>query len=183
MLTYDAYFTDRPEDEAKFSRIYNSYRNAMFYTANSILKDPWLAEDAVQEALLRIVINLYKIDEETPARTKGFVATVARNVALTMRQELSMEIPTMDDEMLFLFPPDTNTPESIFLDKEMSEHLMHLMSDMTEDHQNILTMVYLHGYKIGKAAELLGLPGDVARKRLQRAKAALKKKLLQEAEA
>ncbi|MCX4317282.1 MAG: sigma-70 family RNA polymerase sigma factor, partial [Lachnospiraceae bacterium] len=82
--------------------------------------------------------------------------------------------------MAEMFPPNTETPESIILDQEMSDHLHDLLSTMTEEHQEILDMVYLNGFKVGKAAELLGLSGDVARKRLQRAKAALKKRLLQE---
>ena len=179
MLTYDLFMDDQ-EDREKFLRIYTTHRAAMYLAANAVLGDYWMADDAVQEASLKIIRNLHKIDESDLLRTRGFVAKVARNVALTMRKEMSKEIPTLDDEMAELFPPNTETPESIILDQEMSDHLHDLLSTMTEEHQEILDMVYLNGFKVGKAAELLGLSGDVARKRLQRAKAALKKRLLQE---
>lgn len=182
MLTYDL-FMDNHEDREKFLRIYTKYRAAMYLAAQAVLGDYWMADDAVQEAALKIICNLHKLDESDPLRTRGFVAKVARNVALNMRRTMSKEIPTEDEEISEMFPPNTETPESILLDQEMSDHLHALLSTMTVEHQEILDMVYLNGFKVGKAAEMLGLSGEVARKRLQRAKAALKKRILQETQA
>ena len=46
---------DSEEDRSKFEIIYKSYRNLMFYIAKIILGSDADAEDAVQEAFLRII--------------------------------------------------------------------------------------------------------------------------------
>ena len=43
---------DKPEDKNKFEQLYMKYRRQMFYIANQILKDEYLAEDAVHSTLL-----------------------------------------------------------------------------------------------------------------------------------
>ena len=60
MLIYLQMLESEPEKE-KFRKIYDAYRNLMFYVANKILQNEWDAEDAVQQAFLSIVKNLEKI--------------------------------------------------------------------------------------------------------------------------
>lgn len=60
-----AYLTllDTQEGVSKFEQLYKTYKNRMYYIANSILKDSYLAEDAVHNAFLRIINNLEKIED------------------------------------------------------------------------------------------------------------------------
>ena len=55
MLTFYLSLIETEEDKSKFENIYETYRKVMFYTANQILKDEYLAEDAVHSAFLRIL--------------------------------------------------------------------------------------------------------------------------------
>ena len=48
---------DEPNDNEKFDQIYSEYRNKMYYKALSMLRNPALAEEAVQESLLKIAEN------------------------------------------------------------------------------------------------------------------------------
>ena len=59
MLNIFLSLIDSDEDKAKFSNLYEQYKNLMFYIARDILKDEHLAEDAVQEAFIRIAKNFY----------------------------------------------------------------------------------------------------------------------------
>ena len=45
---------DTPSDKTKFILLYEKYRRLMHYTAKEILKSDKLAEEAVQEAFIRI---------------------------------------------------------------------------------------------------------------------------------
>ena len=47
---------DTAEDRSKFERLYEQYKQLMFYTAFQILKRPQDAEDAVHHAFLSIAI-------------------------------------------------------------------------------------------------------------------------------
>ena len=46
---------ETPEEKSKFEQIYLEYRNLMFYVSKGILHNQQDAEDAVQEAFLKII--------------------------------------------------------------------------------------------------------------------------------
>ncbi len=50
---------DASIDSDKLERLFNKYYRLMYYVANKILQDNYLAEDAVQAAFLKLIPNLY----------------------------------------------------------------------------------------------------------------------------
>lgn len=48
----------------------------MFYVANQILQDEFLAEDAVHKAFIKIYDSLHKIDENNCRKTRSFLVIV-----------------------------------------------------------------------------------------------------------
>ncbi len=50
---------DASIDSDKLERLYHKYYRLMYYVANKILQDNYLAEDAVQTAFLKLIPNLY----------------------------------------------------------------------------------------------------------------------------
>ena len=54
---------DTAEERSKFERLYEQYKQLMFYTAFQILKQPQDAEDAVHHAFLSIAENISKISD------------------------------------------------------------------------------------------------------------------------
>ncbi len=54
----------------------------MFKVANSILKNTFDAEEAVNEAFLRIAINFSKVSEANQHKARKFAVITVRNVAI-----------------------------------------------------------------------------------------------------
>ena len=54
---------DAEEDKQKFAILYETYRHLMMKVALNVLKDTFLAEDAVHEAFIKIAKNMEKIGE------------------------------------------------------------------------------------------------------------------------
>jgi len=79
------------EDKDKFEELYKTYKQLMFYTANNILKDVDLAEDAVHQAFLRIINHLDKIDEINCRKTKGFIVTIIEHVSIDIYRKRKRE--------------------------------------------------------------------------------------------
>ena len=75
---------EKDERSEKIEQLYSLYRNVMFYTAERILRDHHLAEDAVQKAFLKVLDNLHKISEIDCNKTRAFLVIIVRNVAITM---------------------------------------------------------------------------------------------------
>ena len=51
---------DAEEDKQKFAILYETYRHLMMKVALNVLKDTFLAEDAVHEAFIKIAKNMGK---------------------------------------------------------------------------------------------------------------------------
>ena len=83
---------ETPEEQSKFEELYNQYRKLMYLCAKEILKDDALAEDAVQDAFLKIIYNFHKIGEVNCNRTKRFVVIVVENISIDIyRKERKMQ--------------------------------------------------------------------------------------------
>ena len=60
MMSFHLSIIDTEEDKTKFEVIYEKYHKLMFYVANQILKDNYLAEDAVHDSFVKFIENLDK---------------------------------------------------------------------------------------------------------------------------
>ena len=109
MLIYLSLLDSR-EDKNKFTQLYNTYRYTMLYTADNILQDKGLAEDAVHDAFLRIAKNLHKTGAVDSPRTKAFVVIIVRNIALTMAKRHGRNLLFEDENMIKVDVMD-NVPE------------------------------------------------------------------------
>lgn len=72
MLNIFLMMLDTEDEKSRFVQLYHQYRKLMHYEAKRILKDDHLAEDAVQEAFLRIAKNFHKVGEIFCPQTKNF---------------------------------------------------------------------------------------------------------------
>lgn len=50
--------------------------------ANNILNDKYLSEDVVHEAFLRIIDNIDKVEHLDSQKTRGFIFTIVKNIAI-----------------------------------------------------------------------------------------------------
>ena len=83
---------DSPEEQERFTEIYEQYRHFMWYVANQKLQDAHLAEDAVQEAFVALTRHLDKVEDVHSPRTKKFLATIVKSKAVDiLRKEKPAE--------------------------------------------------------------------------------------------
>lgn len=72
---------ETPEDKDKMDELYQYYRNLMFSVARKIVGNDKDAEDAVGNAVVKIIENLEKISEIKCPKTKSYVVTIVKNKA------------------------------------------------------------------------------------------------------
>lgn len=73
---------DAEEDKQKFAILYETYRHLMMKVALNVLKDTFLAEDAVHEAFIKIAKNMEKIGEIDATVTKRYLLTITKNATI-----------------------------------------------------------------------------------------------------
>lgn len=162
--------------KVKVEKLYYTYRNTMYEEAYNVLNDQSLAEDAVSEAFVRIIKNLDKISLEESSRTRNFLAIVCRNVAIDIYNKRKREIITAD-ESDFVSPC---TPEDFVIDSESVNKIMDIVNAMNPIYKDTLILSRVYNMSRGDIASIFGISPESVTKRLQRAKAEIRKQLAKE---
>ena len=165
---------DEPNDNEKFDQIYSEYRNKMYYKALSMLRNPALAEEAVQESLLKIAENISKISLKNRSQTASFIVIIVRNTCLNMlKSERDNEKDELDDKM-----PDISMD---VLGKIMSnsgyDFLVQAVDQLESIYSDVLMLKAVMGYSCEEISKLLGIPRKTVDTRIYRAKKLLKERL------
>lgn len=177
MLVIYINMLESPEGKSKFEKIYLKYRQAMFYTAKRILQDEQLAEDAVQEAFLRIINNLEKIDDNNCHKTKGFIVVVTEHIAIDMyRKRNRMKFVSMDDAEFYPYVGLLGTQQEFEGDNMVEKAILSL----PVIYQGVLILKFFNEYEDKEIARLLKITQENVRQRLSRGKKKLEEILERE---
>lgn len=168
----DMWELDALTEAKKLEEIYRLYHKTMAYIAVGILRNEHLAEDAVQEAVLRIAANLHKISRTDSKQTKVYVSVIVRNTALTILSDMHRQVFTDNiDTLAYL---ESTTKDSILNQMEYQE-VVAAIRTMPDTFREIIDLYYIQGFKVAEISERTGLSKEVVKKRIQRGK----KKLLE----
>lgn len=167
-------------NEAKLERVYSRYSNNMFYIAYRILQDVGHAEDAVQMATEKISRYLDVIDEKDDCKTRKFVMLVAKSEALNIYRALKRERDNYEyyDALRETDAPDSaSSAEQVILERERQSEIIEKIQSLPKRYSEVLMMRYVYGMSYEEMVKALDVSYAAARKRIERAKAHLKKEL------
>lgn len=148
----------KPADRPKLERLYLEYRSVMFCAANEILHNEHEAEDAVQQAFIKIAENLDKVPDELSNKTKAFVVTIAENTAIDRYRKLKHH---GDCELC---------EEACGIEANSADELVSCILKLPARYRQFILLKYYHGYSTREIAKLLGMSSAAASKTAQRAK-------------
>ena len=157
-----------------FESLYLSWHKQMQYVAVLILQDPYLAEDAVQNALLRIFRQLRYLPEDEKA-LRAYVLTSAKHAALDLLPKKSNEVD-IDSVVL----SDERDLFAQIAASEDYERLLAAISDLPEVYREVLMLRYVQDWKLSRIANFLGKSRATVSKQLQRAKVLLERNYFKE---
>lgn len=145
--------------------------------ANAVLQDAHLAQDAVQEAWLRLsaprtLAGLYSGDA---AKLRGLILITVRHTALNMRRgaRFTNEQPA-PEETLAATPSPAPGPAEQAERNDAVQTLKLALNQLDETDRSILLLQYDSGCTGKQIAALLNLSEATVRKRAQRAKEKLR---------
>ncbi|MEM9556539.1 MAG: sigma-70 family RNA polymerase sigma factor [Acidobacteriota bacterium] len=170
-------------DAGAFGRLIDASRNAVTAITLAISRDVAASEDIAQEVYLVVWRRLAEL--RNPASFLPWVRQIARYTARTWRRDrrtLERRIRAADD----LAPADASLdglleraadarpdPEARLLDAERDTVVRAALDELPDEAREVLILFYREGRSSRQVARLLGLSDAAARKRLQRARAAL----------
>lgn len=148
----------KPADRPKLERLYLEYRSVMFCATNEILHNEHEAEDAVQQAFMKIAENLDKVPDELSNKTKAFVVTIAENTAIDRYRKLKRH---GDCELC---------EGACGIEANSADELVSCILKLPARYRQFILLKYYHGYSTREIAKLLGMSSAAASKTAQRAK-------------
>lgn len=155
-----------PERRRRFDRIVGVYHQDMYRFAAWLSRDKAVAEDVVQEALLRAWKSLDALRDEDAA--KPWLLTIVRRENARYFERRRLE--TVDIDEL------TPSQEAILAEApdEQLDDLRHAIYGLDDDYREPLVLQVLMGYSTNEIAELMGLKQGAILTRLHRARLKLK---------
>ncbi len=162
--------------ETLWSRLYQSHCARMFRIARQITQNDAEAEDAVQQAFVRLLSALDAAPDPDSPQTRALLSIVTERSAIDLlrKRRRGAEIPLED---AVNYTADRADIEALHRSMDLSAALCKLPGRERE----VLLLRYDNGYAPAEIAALLSMTGANVKKTLQRAKARLKR-ILEEQE-
>lgn len=159
----------------KMEKIYELYEQKMFMTAYTILQDYHQAEDAVQEACIKLSKHLDKLDDITSTKNRNYIFMTTKDISIDIyrkNQTNSNYSFTVEDEKLESFSPSTSINEALQIENEI--YINNLLDKLPVSYKEIIQAYYYKQLSVAEIAVSLKISEAAARKRLQRAVSTLK---------
>lgn len=160
-------------------RVFHRYGAVMLRHAQLLLGRDSLAEDAVQEALIRVIrLNPNLRDEH---HEKAWLLTVTGNICRDFLRKAKRRNEIAVPEW-FDAPAPGHAPDDAVSEKDRDAHLLRAVMSLPVKYREPVLLVYYHELTNMQAAEAMGLTNTAFRSRLMRARDMLKETLGEEAE-
>lgn len=154
--------------------LYRLYEQKMYAAAFSILHNTEQAEDAVQDAFVKIVKYLPSIGRADSEDTKHLMLRILKTTAIDQYRrnhreaERTASEECLEDKKIAVFP---------MYAVEDREYLGGLLGGLPETYLEVIKLRCYYGFSARETADILGVSQDVVSKRLERAR----KQILQRA--
>lgn len=165
MLSFYLTLVDGEDDKNKLERLYGSYRLKMWYTANRILADAFLAEDAVHDAFVGVAKNIDKIDEADTAKTCAYLITAAKNSAISIMRKSKPDSTVSIDEV---FDVHDRSADTAFEEMETQKRARHILEEMPETYRDVLYYLLVENMSEKEIATLLSRNINTVRQQVRR---------------
>jgi len=160
-------------------RVFYRYGEAMLRHAQLLLGRDSLAEDAVQETLVRVIrLNPTLRDE---VHEKAWLLAVTGNICRDMLRKAKRRRETVLPEW-FDAPASGHSPDEAVSQTDRDARLLRAVMDLPVKYREPVLLIYYHELTSRQAAEAMGLTDTAFRTRLMRAREMLRVTLGEEAE-
>lgn len=173
MLAMFMALIDDESDKEKFERLYNTYNTMMTKLANSILHNNALAEETVQDCLLKLAITITEVPGVPSKRAKAMITIMVKNKA---RNNLELEhyddvVPAEDDDFISESLAD-NVASAVGYQRMLQE-----IKKLDATYRDILIFKYIHGFSANDISEILQIPIRTVETSIYRGRKILKEKM------
>jgi len=164
--------------ELEFQLLCRRHRDEIYRYACSLLRNQPDAEDATQEALLRLWKHLPRINLLS---TRAWLFRTTRNYCLDQIRRRSNGVEVMDEHVWEDCPDDSAVNPGAAADSNCRlEQARRLLLKLPESWRSVFVLYEVNGLRYREIAEVLGIPLNTVKVNLLRAREKLSKFSLKE---
>lgn len=164
---------DEPSDKEKFAEIYNAYKDMMFKIAMSVLHNEALADETVQDCMLKIAMGISDMPNPGTNKINALIIIMVRNKSLNNfkaehydKTEPISETETFSEDILSNIISDIGY-----------KRLVQEISSLDDIYSDILSLRLLYDYSIDEICTLLDISKGTVETRIYRGRKILKERL------
>ncbi|MBQ2727291.1 MAG: sigma-70 family RNA polymerase sigma factor [Clostridia bacterium] len=161
-----------PEKKRPAEMVWDCAKGLMYRTAYEILKNRTDAEDALMDAMARIVKHEKKFEGLECNNMRALAVIYVRNTAIDLYNRNRKQPYPLDE-----FPAEsaeTSSPEEEVIGNDAAAGLLAAIEKMPPSYRDVLLLAGKFGMDNREIAEVLHLENGTVRTRLSRARAILK---------
>ncbi|MCL2301247.1 MAG: sigma-70 family RNA polymerase sigma factor [Firmicutes bacterium] len=159
------------EEKLKFAELYEANRDRMARLAWGILRDNYLAEDAVNEAFLKMIHKIKKFHDFTCDQMRDYLVIIVKHTAIDMYNERKKNAEVSFDERFTMGGVVEAEPISMMLEHD---EVQEAIDQLDEIYRDVLYLSYRVGLSINEIAKSLDLSPSAVKMRLVRARVKLR---------
>jgi RNA polymerase sigma-70 factor (ECF subfamily) len=173
-------------DRSAFGELWERHSNAVFKVAYRITKNQDDAEDVIQEAWMRAYVHLNSFDGRAKFTT-WLTRIVINSALMTLRRkraqpETSMEITDGETWQPREFADQTKNIDELYVRHERTERLKRAICRLQPTLRNVVEIHQSKDTSVKEIAKLAGISVAATKSRLLRARAALRRDLVERPE-
>lgn len=157
---------DKPENKRIFVILYEKYRYIMQKIAMDVLHDPYLAEDAVHNAFIKLARHMSDVGEADSISTKRYLITITKNAAIDVYRKKNMQ---MKKEIYIDELGEGNLPVS-YMETDADNNVLDILKNLPVKYRDIFLLKYSAHMENSEIAKLCGIQEVTVRQRIARGK-------------
>lgn len=151
-------------------KCYKLYEQKMYQVAYSILRDEGMAEDAVQEAFVKLMKSDTSFADVKSDDCKRYIITVIKHASITIYNKRKKE-----QELIYLSDREEEfEQEDVQEVDDEKEQILMAMNQLPEKYYSVLDCMIIKEMSVKETAKALSITEANVRKRFERAKVLLK---------
>lgn len=170
-------------DREAFADLVAVYQEKVYRLSYHLAGDPAEAQDLAQEVFLRAYLNIGKFRQEADFGT--WLHRIAVNLWLNSRRKrknqvvsLDAPVPTEEGDLAREVAAADPDPLEVATERELQRLVRQAMNELAPEFRAVLVLREIEGYNYEEIAKLLGCSLGTVKSRLNRARQALRAKVM-----
>ncbi len=159
-------------DDTALEGIVRNYRDGLIFYINSLVGDPFTAEDLAEDTLFKIIVKKPKYNGK--ASFKTWLYTIGRNTALDYLRKNSKVVTENIEDYQDVLAAKTDLEEAVIKNEE-NRRLHEALGRIKKEYAEVLHLHYFDDFSAEEIAGIQGKKKNAVEVMLVRAREALKK--------